>query len=68
MTPAGGSIDLETKGKHLVLKIQGGDASTSYNAEIIFDSFVRRKIVRHMEFPCDVWDETTYQVNELEGI
>jgi hypothetical protein len=57
-------VKIEMKDKFYVLHIQGGDAASSYFAEIFFDKHVRKRIVRHGEFPDEAWQNTIYSVNE----
>lgn len=59
-------VELKKNENKFVLIISGGEASTGYTAKLFFDNFLRRRIVRHNEFPDDAWDETTYHVNELD--
>lgn len=60
------NIKLNRKNNQYILYIYGGETSTSYTAELVFDSYLREKIVRDNEFPDDAWDETVYHVNELD--
>lgn len=46
------------------ITIVGGDASVSYAAALNFkDGYINEKIVRHGEFPNEVWEKTTYKFN-----
>jgi hypothetical protein len=43
------------------VEIQGGDAATSYMAELVFEGdLIARRRVRHGEFPDEAWEETVY--------
>lgn len=47
--------------------IKGGEASTSYGAELFFhgDQITRRKVI-HGEFPLEAWEETRYSFNNSD--
>lgn len=61
------SIAIEPANAGFSLKLEGGDAATSYTARLEFDGdplrdqgVLRRRVVRHGEFPKLVWEETRY--------
>lgn len=57
-------ILLKSNEKGFVLSIFGGSASTSYQADLIFEKnrFVSRKVFS-AEFPSKCWEKTVYQFN-----
>ena len=54
--------------RHIYLiKIEGGDATTSYRATLKFQAnLLLERIVRHSEFPDDAWEKTIYKFNTDE--
>lgn len=57
-------ISLETTQTGFRIIIQGGDAATSYEAELIFEkNYIQRRRVSHSEFPDVAWEETVYSFN-----
>ncbi|MDY6906536.1 MAG: hypothetical protein SWH61_17845 [Thermodesulfobacteriota bacterium] len=57
---------LQTSNKSFVLVIEGGQASTSYKAEIYFENgYIKKRKVSHQEFPDESWEETVYSFNYL---
>lgn len=54
-------ISLKTTKKGFNIIIRGGDASTAYEAWLLFEgTYIKRRKVRHLEFPGIVWQETVY--------
>jgi hypothetical protein len=46
------------------IKIKGSDAGGAYEARLLFDGkFIHRRRVVLLEFPDEVWEETTYKFN-----
>lgn len=55
---------LEPMQNGLRLIIKGGQAATSYKAELTFEkNFIRRRKVTHGEFPSVAWEDTEYSFN-----
>ena len=51
------------------VEIYGGDASTSYMVTLIFENnYLKKRIVRHQEFPESSWEITEYHFNTEEFI
>ena len=49
------------------IEICGGDASTSYKAVLIFENmFIKKRIVKHLEFPETSWEKTEYHFTTEE--
>ena len=61
------SIDAKNKNEILV-KLGGGDASTSYDAVLTFDNegYLNKRRVEHGEFPNVAFEETKYSYNRGE--
>jgi len=56
-----GQVLLEKTQRGFKLHITGGDAASSYKAELQFGSEdIQRRRVCHGEFPTEVWEETMY--------
>jgi hypothetical protein len=46
------------------VKIKGSDAGGAYEARLVFEgNLIRRRRVIDLEFPDEVWEETTYKFN-----
>lgn len=62
------NVVLKTNQNSFNLIIYGGDAGSSYMAELLFEnSHIKYRKISHGEFPDEVWEKTEYHFNTLDN-